>query len=417
MFHHYILRIILLFLVLISTSVFAQQKKVNDLEARKKKALQEITNINGLLNESKKNTQTLTTRIQLVANQIDARKKILSLVEEEVKLIEDEQRNLESDINKLEKKLELKKLQYAQMIASMSRETVGKNKLVFMLSGNSLAESYHRFSYLRDYSQKIKNQTEQITFQNRLIAAKQDSLHQIQLEKQKVLGQKIVEQRLLEQEETKYKKDVQLAQSKTKELNKLLAKRKAQAKALDKQIQKILAEAIEQQKVLIRKEKEASAKSKSSKDIAAAKSVAEESSIKLSGSFLANKGKFPLPFVGKYAITQRYGKEVKNKNTDLDHHGVVVQVEPKAKIKAIFDGTVNRAFGVSGYGGVVIINHGTYYTFYGNITNLKVKKGDKITMGQELGEVFLDPETNTSDFTFQLYNGRTSLNPEVWLKF
>lgn len=417
MFHHYILRIIFLFLVLISTSVFAQQKKVNDLEARKKKALQEISNINGLLNESKKNTETLTTRIQLVANQIDARKKMLSLVEEEVKLIEDEQRNLESDINKLEQKLELKKLQYAQMIASMSRETVGKNKLVFMLSGNSLAESYHRFSYLRDYSQKIKNQTEQITFQNRLIAAKQDSLHQIQLEKQKVLGQKIVEQRLLEQEETKYKQDVQLAQSKTKELNQLLAKRKAQAAALDKQIQKILADAIKKQQKVIKKEKEASVKTSTDKS-SAPKSISEEADIKLSGSFASNKKKFPMPFNSKYTILKRYYvPTAKEKSNEPPRHGVTLQVEANTPIKSIYEGVVDQVFLVGGYGRSIIVRHGSYFTVYGNITNIKVKEGQKVSTGQVLGNVATDPDTNISEFIFQLFNGDRSQNPEFWLKF
>ena len=64
----------------------------------------------------------------------------------------------------------------------------------------------------------------------------------------------------------------------------------------------------------------------------------------------------------------------------------------------------------------IIVRHGNYYTFYGNIQSIYVKQGDTVKTGQSLGKVYTDPDTGYSQMHFQLWQGTNKMNPEPWLR-
>lgn len=67
------------------------------------------------------------------------------------------------------------------------------------------------------------------------------------------------------------------------------------------------------------------------------------------------------------------------------HTGVDISVPKGNKIVAANAGTVIMAAWYGGYGNAVIIDHGGgIATLYGHNTSLKVKKGDKVTKGQQV---------------------------------
>ena len=44
-----------------------------------------------------------------------------------------------------------------------------------------------------------------------------------------------------------------------------------------------------------------------------------------------------------------------------------------------------------------------------------VKKGDKVSVKQDLGKVFTDKVTNKTTLKFQLWKNTTPLNPASWI--
>jgi len=73
-------------------------------------------------------------------------------------------------------------------------------------------------------------------------------------------------------------------------------------------------------------------------------------------------------------------------------------------------------FAISGANMAVIVRHGKYLTVYQNIVSVKVKAGDYVETGQEIGEVFLDAEDgNKAVLKFMIYEEKNKLNPELWL--
>ena len=115
----------------------------------------------------------------------------------------------------------------------------------------------------------------------------------------------------------------------------------------------------------------------------------------LSGSFVNNRGKLPIPITGPYIITSRYGQySVEGlRNVKLDNKGIDIQGKPGAQARAIFDGKVAAVFQLNGLFNI-LIRHGNYISVYCNLASALVKTGDTVTTRQALGQVFSDGADN-----------------------
>ena len=64
----------------------------------------------------------------------------------------------------------------------------------------------------------------------------------------------------------------------------------------------------------------------------------------------------------------------------------------------------------------VIIRHGKYLTVYQNLVNVRVKAGDNVILGQDIGDVYVDNgEGGKSVLKFMVYEEKKKLDPEQWL--
>jgi septal ring factor EnvC (AmiA/AmiB activator) len=134
-------------------------------------------------------------------------------------------------------------------------------------------------------------------------------------------------------------------------------------------------------------------------------------------SFGENKGRLPWP-VDKGIITSHFGlqKHPVLKNVTEDNIGIEITSSGPTRAKSVFKGEVVRVFAISGANMAVIIRHGKYLTVYQNIVNVKVKAGDSVSTGQEIGDVFSDSENGEKAvIKFMVYEEKNKLNPELWL--
>lgn len=423
-------RLFFLLIFLFITSVFfAQKNTIKELEKQRIQAQRDIENTNKLLTDTKNNTASLINRIKLISTQIDTRQKIVNLLEQEMEQIGVEENKISEQIKILNDELTIKKDAYHKAIVSMMRNRQSENSLLFVLSGKSLTESYRRFKYLQDYSQWRKRQAEEIKRRDQQLSLKKDSLQLAKAEKESLLKTKAEEQQKLKDEEANFQKEVKKAEKSQKDLQRILAQKRRQANALDKQIEKLIAEEVARQEALAKKEQERLAAKNKEKAGGSGKAPAKmpsgdrakptistEENIKLSSNFSANKGKLPFPITGRYTITSRFGPQKHGKWVTTSSGGIDIQSQANAQAKAVFNGEITYISSFPGYGTCIIIRHGNYYTFYGNIQSIAVKKGDKVTTGQTLGTVYTDPDTNISQMHFQLWQNKTKLNPEPWLR-
>lgn len=414
----------LLFGLLIGTLSFAQtNREIKKLEEQRKQAMLEISNTNKLLNDTKKNTSSLLSRISLISDQIITRQKIVELLEAEIRSITTEQEKTEKEIIALEGELKEKQKNYAKAVDAILKNRNSENKLLFILSGQSLSESYRRLRYLKEYSTWRSSQADEITEKSNDLKVKKEQLIKARASKLSLLKQKEIEQENLKKEETNYQQEVKEAQQKQKQLQQTLAQKRKQADALNKRIEKLIAEEVaRQEREAKRKAKErAAANSKTNSSKGRTESTATptmtETDVKLSSNFASNKGKLPFPVTGTYSITNRFGSHQHSQwRVTTSSNGIDIRARAGAEAKAVFNGEVSKVIAFPGYNNCLIIRHGNYYTFYGNIQTLYVKQGDTVATGQAIGKVYTDPETNISELHFQLWQGTSKLNPEPWLR-
>jgi septal ring factor EnvC (AmiA/AmiB activator) len=142
------------------------------------------------------------------------------------------------------------------------------------------------------------------------------------------------------------------------------------------------------------------------------------SEMKLIGeSFGENRGRLPWP-VDNGIITSHFGlhQHPVLKHVTEDNIGIEITSSGTTKAKSIYKGEVVRVFAITGANMAVIIRHGKYLTVYQNLVNVKVKAGDRIILGAELGDVFHESsEGNKAVLKFMIYEEKTKLDPELWL--
>lgn len=423
--------------LLVSVSSFAQTSRIKELEKQRKDALREISNTDQLIRDTKKTTANLLDRVKLVSNQIFSRQKVLGLLEQEVSGISVEQQQIEKEILNLEIGLKDQQESYAKAVDAVQRNKRGENRLLFVLSGKSLTESYRRVRYLSDYSEWRSKQADEIKEKSDRLKERRAALTKVKSEKVTLISLRENEQQKLKQEETNYQQEVAEAQSKQKDLQKILLQKQKQADDLDRQIAKLIAEEVARQEREAKRKAEEKARAEAAKaktrertiekntsspttrrtTPAPVKATVSPENVVLSNNFAANKGKLPYPISGNYTIVTRFGNHQHSKwNVTTSSSGIDIRSQAGADAKAVFNGEVTYVAAIPGYNTCIIVRHGNYYTFYGNIQNIYVKQGDSVTTGQSLGKVYTDSDTGYAQMHFQLWQGTNKMNPEPWLR-
>ncbi|MDE6173759.1 MAG: M23 family metallopeptidase, partial [Bacteroides sp.] len=242
------------------------------------------------------------------------------------------------------------------------------------------------------------------------------------------------EKEKLEAQEKEKKTLVANLQKKQRGLQNELNKKRKEAAQLNARIDRLVAEEIEKARKRAAEEarKEAAAGKKASGQGAKATTSSGNGAKKaapletytmnkedreLSGSFVNNRGKLPMPVTGPYIITSRYGQySVEGlRNVKLDNKGIDIQGKPGAQARAIFNGKVAAVFQLNGLFNV-LIRHGNYISVYCNLSSASVKTGDTVTTRQTIGQIFSDNADNgRTVLHFQLRKEKEKLNPELWL--
>jgi len=123
------------------------------------------------------------------------------------------------------------------------------------------------------------------------------------------------------------------------------------------------------------------------------------------------------PTVGE--ITSPFGYRIHPLSFSYEFHsGIDISNIPGTKIMSTADGVVRYAGWASGYGLSVVIDHGFgYSTLYGHMSEIKVKEGQTIKRGQEIGRM---GETGTSTgphLHYEVWENNLPKNPVKYFDY
>lgn len=135
--------------------------------------------------------------------------------------------------------------------------------------------------------------------------------------------------------------------------------------------------------------------------------------------FGSMQGSLMFPVTGRYTIVKRFGR---HKHPTLPHiettnSGLDIQTQPKAPVRAVFDGEVSAIFRPDGFNNVVVVRHGDYLTVYANLGQISVSAHQRVKAGQTIGTVYANPDDDgRSVLHFEIRHGRDKQDPEAWLR-
>ena len=379
------------------------QDKKQQLQDNKKKIEEEIQYNTKLLEETKKSKKTTLNQLIILKNQIESREKLINTINDQIASTEEQIVLNNEIINELRKDLDHLREEYAKMIYYAYKNRNSFDRLMFIFAATDFNQAYKRLKYFQQYANYRKTQAELIIKTQEDIQFTIRELEEHKKEKVELVIALKEERDRLSNTRNQQNSTYYSLNQKEKDLAATIREKEKAAKKLQAEIEKIIAEEI----------RLASEKSGTTATGTFALTPLE---MELSASFEDNKGVLPWP-LEKGIISSTFGehahpvlKQVKTKNNGID-----ILTDESAVARAIFSGEVTRVISIPNYNYVIMIRHGEYLSVYSNLAEVYVQNGQKITTKQELGIVHTDKKEAKTELHFELWKGKTLLNPSIWL--
>lgn len=384
--------------LLIQSFSFAQS--INDLQKKQQDAAKKIEYTTRLLNDTQRNENVSLSQLRLLNSKISQRNTILSSISNEIAIYDDCIANNTLAIGMLKSDTEKLKNEYAAMIKLAYKNKNYNDKFLFLLSAESFNQAYRRFLYFRRYTDFRENQAETIKMVQAVLVQNISKLEQQKATKQLLIGATQKEKQVLAKEYGQQNTELRKLKKQKRSLQQTLSQQRKIEQRLEREIQKIIEEEARKSRV------------------AGGAGFALTPEQKLIGNnFEQNKTRLPWP-VERGIVVEHFGvhRHPVLTNVQVQNNGINIATETGAKVRSVFNGEVSRVFGISGGNTAVIIRHGKYLSVYSNLREVVVKKGDKVSVKQNIGTVFTDyDDGNKSILKFQIWKESTKLNPELWI--
>ena len=395
-------RLLLTLLFALATlSVPAQQ--LESLREEIRQAEEEIKMTNQLLSKTQKNQQTTDRQLNLIRNKIRNRKNIISNLEKQSGLIENNIGAKNTTIRSLEQDLNRLRQEYAAMVYDSYKNYKLNNFMLFLFASRDFNDATLPIAYMHRYNRMREQKAAEIDSVSASVGREISSLQSQKEELDKVRRSRNEELTSLDKDETQYRTSSQKLQQEAGKLNSIIKANRKRIEQMQKQIRQIIAEESRKNK----------AKPQTSEQ--------REFDVKLSGQFEQNTGKLPYPVRG--VIVNNYGlhSHTAIKGVVEKNQGVDIAAEPGAEVRAVFEGEVSQVLLNQWTNKVVLLRHGNYLTLYSNLASVNVKVGDRVTLNQPIGRIASSEDSNDCTLHFEVWkldaqNNPVNLNPEKWLR-
>lgn len=399
--------LILLLIVLALPAAAQKGKNKSQLQKEKQQNLEKIKETERILNETSQQRQNSVGELSALNQRISQQEQLIGSIKGEIFLL-DRDINEDTDmIDALREDVKSLKKEYASMVFSAQKANNNIDQLTFIFSSSSFDQLAMRLKYMQQYGKARKTQAEAITRTQKILEDQIRQTETVKKAKNILLGDEVKENTSLSSLKSKQKTVVRSLQKEERRLRSDIDDTKKAVAELDKLIDEIIREEIARAE---REAREAKAR--------AATPKVNESNIALSASFEENRHKFAWPASG--FISQKFGKQNHPalKGIVINNNGINIQTRQDEKVKCIFNGEVRQVASIGVIGNSIIINHGDYYSVYAGLKEVFVKRGDKVTANQEIGQLMVNGE-GVSELRFMIYknnNPPTALDPQLWLR-
>ena len=389
-------RIILLLIVLISSSLSSQTKQ--DLENQKKQIQEDIKKIELKLKTNSKQKKLIVSNAEDINYKIKLQQNLINNINSQLNLILREIDRNENRLSDLKQRELTLKDELSKMLLSAYKKKSNLNKLMFVFSSTSFQQAYKRIQYFKQYA----------NFQSKTLSKIKINSNDIK-NVIVVLDSQKTNKKLLIDENEEIKRDLSIEYTGLNnliaEVNKNQKRYSAEIKQkqkltreIDKKIQRLIEEAL------------AKAKKKDGRF-----ELTEEAKL-ISKNFNANKGKLPSPVI-RGSVVLGFGKQPHPivKTTTIQSNGVRIRTSSDVEARTIFNGEVYSIIKSKNNTHTILIQHGNFFTVYKNLSDIYVKKGDKLKTKDSIGKIATDPINGQTILSFSIFNNGVPQNPRFWI--
>jgi septal ring factor EnvC (AmiA/AmiB activator) len=386
----------------------AQSRK--ELESRRKKLNSQIKNTSNLLSKTAASRKATLQELSTLQSQMKSREELINVIQEELSQIDNQVLRKQEGLKALEEDLSKLKSNYKKILVQLYRYKTQKTGLLYVLSTESFNKIYQRQIYLTQLEKKRSKQASLIRKTQKQFNAEIAVLEQEKQTKAELLKQEVDQKASLDKELGAKDEIVKQLKRKESQLRKEL---KAKAQSKDKLNRKI--EDVIRGQIAAAKSSSRSYPGNSSKN--SNPNYIPNKSSDTGKNFGSQKGRLPKP-VSSGAIVSRFGRHQHPlfEQVTVNNNGIDFRTPSGASVKAVYSGEVVSVFAIPGSGNAVMLKHGNYYTTYSNLSTVYVKRGDKVSQGKALGKVGKEASSGSYILHFELWNGKSKVNPEPWLR-
>jgi septal ring factor EnvC (AmiA/AmiB activator) len=379
---------------LFQSALFSQS--MADLEAQRRRTIDEISYIDNLLQTTSKERQESMNSLSIVSNRLVLRERALSGMKEEISLL-----NYRIELNTvalamMEDDLVVLKRDYAQAVVNAYKTMKGYPVMVYVLSAKDFNQGYKRVKYLQQVAKVRKNGAEVIGELKEQIESSKEKLSADLFVISDLRTKEETQRSLLAQEQRDRQQLVRTLNNRERQLQQELEAKRRVAQQIEREIERLIEEERKRAETL---------------------ALTPEQRL-LGENFSDNKGRLPWP-VERGIVTSRFGRHRHPELKYLTEDNIGIEITSSGSIpaKAVFRGEVAKIFSIPGANMTIILRHGQYLSVYANLVNIKVRAGDIVSVGQVLGDVYADSGSNaTCVLKFMIFeNNSKYLDPEQWL--
>ncbi|WP_347923178.1 peptidoglycan DD-metalloendopeptidase family protein [Pontimicrobium sp. SW4] len=394
-----------LLLFICGSLVQAQSTKQKQLEERRRVLTRQINQFERLMSQGKKEQTTILSSLDNINYKISVRQDLIRNINQQANNLTREINNNQKEITNLRNRLQVLKDEYAAMLVKSYKSRSEESKIMFLLSSNNFQQAYKRLQYIKQYANYQKKQGEEIKLQTVKLQELNKNLQVQKQDKQKLIEANRLAKKELDKELKEHKALMASVSKNISEYRSQIKTKQREAEKIDKEIEKIIRAAI------------AASNKKAGKSTTSRTFALTPEEELLASSFVANKGKLPWP-VNEGFIKVPFGTKPSpiDRTVKITNNGVRIETNKGEKVRAVFNGTVNSVVVQNNGNNIVMIQHGNYFTIYKNLSIIYVKKGDKVTTKQDIGEVRTNKASGEAILSFGVWKGLEKQNPAYWIK-
>lgn len=388
--------LILLLLLLAGPLLCAQSAA--ELRAKRQRLQQQLRRTNQELEATQTRRGAAVSQANLLRRRIEQRRELLETLREEVRRNEVRMNRDSTVIASLNDDLDRMSDEYGAALRAANRARLSRGWLAFLLSARGFNDAFRRTIYLRQYRRYRSRQSKLIRQTKTALNERYALLAEQRIEQDVLLFAAEDQDATLREELNVQTEIVNRLSASEKQLLARVRKQQSRSEQLQREIRKAISRAVASDVRTTRAQR----KTGTSAPAAAP-----------TGARIGKrKGQLGWPVRGTIARAFGTHPHPEVPSVKVTNSGVDIDAGISAAVEAIFAGEVIGNQQIPGIGRIVMIRHGEYYTVYSGMEFVRVTVGHKVQAGDPLGLTRADG----SALHFELWRGKTPLDPKRWLR-